>query len=99
VAARGKVELSGAFERLFREASEAVAGAGLRWGDALICNLYLRSMDNFAAVNAVYCRYVTKVGPPTTFPCLPLGVLPVPRLRCMFLPRLIIDGGRDTKMK
>jgi len=60
-----EVDPAGAYDQLFREASEAVAAAGLAWGDALICNLYLRSMDNFGAVNSVYCRYVTKVCPPS----------------------------------
>jgi 2-iminobutanoate/2-iminopropanoate deaminase len=50
-------------ERVLRNLSEILEAAGSGLGKVLRCTVFLKSMDDFAAMNAVYAKYFSSAPP------------------------------------
>ena len=50
----------------FANLGSVLAAAGLGFDDVIKCNVYLRSMDDFAAMNAAYAEHFTEPYPART---------------------------------
>jgi 2-iminobutanoate/2-iminopropanoate deaminase len=50
-------------ERVLRNLSEILEAAGSGLGKVVRCTVFLKSMDDFAAMNAVYAKYFSSAPP------------------------------------
>ncbi|MFZ0819215.1 MAG: Rid family detoxifying hydrolase [Candidatus Acidiferrales bacterium] len=77
--ATGKVVVGGIVaetERVFQNLSAVLKAAGKRFDDVVRAGVYLTSMSDFAAMNAIYAKYFSQPFPARTtigVAALPLG--------------------------
>jgi 2-iminobutanoate/2-iminopropanoate deaminase len=58
-------------ERVLEQMKFCLETAGSSLGQVLKCNVYCTSVEQFAAVNAIYARYFPKDPPARIFICVP----------------------------
>jgi 2-iminobutanoate/2-iminopropanoate deaminase len=57
-------DVSAQTERVFANLGAILEAAASSFGQVVKCNVYLKSMDDFAPMNEVYARYFTGDAPP-----------------------------------